>query len=143
LQKTRLGRALGLSVLVGLVLATGCVERRLLVRSDPPESEIFLDGQLVGRTDASGELEIGFDYYGTRVLVARSPGFVPGRMTVEVDPPWYQLFPLGLFSEVLWPGTIHDDHPVPIKLERRAGADDAARLEGQARQFRENQERRQ
>jgi hypothetical protein len=113
----------------------------MLVRCDPPQAEIFLDGHLEGRADADGRLEIPFDNYGTRTLVARAPGYVPTRQSVELEVPWYQVFPLGLFSDLLWPGTIRDDHSVDVTLVRRGKPRPAAELEAEASQFRIDQER--
>jgi hypothetical protein len=135
--------------LYGLLLAlclAGCVEHKLLVRSEPPGATIFVDGREVGDT-AEGPVEVPFDFYGTRVVTARKPGFVPARVEVELDPPWWQVFPLGFFTDVLWPGTIEDVHepaPVnPLTLEPRSEPDpDTDAVEARARHFAESAERR-
>lgn len=105
---------LALSVLPGML--TGCVERTLILRTDPPAAEVWVDGRHQGRTP----VEVPFESYGTRIVVARKPGHVPARVEVEVPAPWWQFPPFDLFADLLWPGTIEDRHEPPaIELVRR------------------------
>lgn len=111
-------------VVVGLGLVAGdlaCVERGLVVRSDPPGARIFLDGAPRGETPAA----IPFTYYGTREVVLRAPGRKTKRVVVHLDAPWYELMPIDFFAEVLWPGTIRDEHVVEVVLEPAPPAGDA------------------
>jgi hypothetical protein len=100
-------------------LLLGCVERELVVESEPVGTEIYVDGTLAGVTSHSAPVRVGFDFYGTRRVTARCSGYLPIRRDVELCVPWYQVFPLGFFSDVLWPGTIHDEHRVRLRLRRR------------------------
>lgn len=104
-----------------LSASSACVERRLIVRTDPPGAAVYVDGSLVGRSDPEeGSLEVPFVHYGTRRVVVRAAGRYPERRDVELAPPWYQYFPLGFFSELLWPGTLVDRHePAPFVLAPR------------------------
>ena len=110
---------LAISILL-LALLPGCVERALMIRSDPPGAKVFVDGTEVGTTPA----EIPFDHYGTREVMVRMEGaergeqaLAPETRLVKVSAPWYQWFPLDLASEFLWPGTIHDEHVIEFTLE--------------------------
>ena len=118
-----------------VVASLGCVERRLLVRTDPPEAEIYLDGRHRGRTDGAGPLVIPFLHYGTRTLVARRPGYAPVRRRVVLDPPWYQLPVLDLVTELLWPGTIRDERPLTLTLSPRGAPGDATAALRRAERF--------
>jgi PEGA domain len=114
----------------------GCVERKLLVRSDPPGARVYLDGRFRGTTGAgAGELSVPFEFYGSRRLVLRAEGYVPHSGRVELAPPWWQWFPLDLFVDVLWPGTVEDTHEVRVDLERRGSPGPAADVEARARAF--------
>ena len=70
----------------------------------------------MGRTPA----QIRFEHYGTyEVLLhpARSEGeeiYASVAREVTLRAPWYQWFPLDIFSEYLWPFTIEDIHRVEI-----------------------------
>ncbi len=125
------------------LLATGCVERILVVRSDPPGALVIVDGVEAGETGAERPVILPFETYGTRVVTVRKPGFVPRRREVPLDPPWYQYPPLDLFSDLLWPGTIEDVHEVELRLERRPtpAADPEALIE-RAEHFGDTMERR-
>ena len=104
------------------LLLGSCVERWLQVRSDPSGALVFLDGQEIGRTP----LKIPFDHYGTReVLLWVDPEDTPAEVdyqmvaqNLELKAPWYQWFPLDLFFEQLWPGTIVDSWEFDIRMPR-------------------------
>ncbi len=114
----------------------GCVERKLLLRSDPPGAEIYLDGVREGEIPPELPLEIGFEHYGVRLVEARLEGYQPLRRSLVLEPPWYQRFPLGFFSEVLWPGTLEDVHRVPpLQLKARQAPRGADEVVESAKRF--------
>lgn len=97
-----------------LLGAAGCVERKMLLRSDPPGAMITLDGQaLEKRTPA----EVPFDFGGTRAVTLSLPGHRVLETTAELTDPWFTYFPLDLGAEFLWPGTIEDVQTFDWKLE--------------------------
>ena len=100
-------------------LCPACVERKLFIRSDPPGAEVCLSGRKAGQTP----LTVPFDYYGTRDVEMRLDGCKAVRKHVEVPAPWYQYFPLDLFTDLLWPGTIEDVHEVFFVLEPYSAGD--------------------
>lgn len=112
-------RALLFPLLLALPLA-GCVERKFLVRSDPPGALVRINGVPAGRTP----LEIPFIHYGV-VRLEAAPVDVDGDGFPEYEgfsepfdlrPPWYQWFPLDFFSDNLWPATLRDRHEVILVL---------------------------
>lgn len=119
-------RSIGRTVLLLMVLAAGgggCVLRTLEVKSKPAGAVVYLDDQPVGKTP----LTLPFDYYGTRAIRVAKPGHRPHQGEVELDAPWYEWFPLDFFSEILWPGVIHDRHDYAVTLEKiEPNAADAA-----------------
>jgi hypothetical protein len=132
-------------VIVGVVLALagqGCVERQLVISTTPDGVELFVDGREVGTTIAGEPVAAPFDAYGTHTVVARKRGHVPVRCQVTVDPPWWQWFPLDFFTDVLWPGTVHDTHELTLTLSPRADPADADALERRARHLAEHEGRR-
>jgi len=104
------------------------------VRSDPPGAVVYVDGRHRGAAEGDG-LVVPFDFYGTRVVVARKDGYRPLRREVPLDPPWYQYPPFDLFADLLWPGTIEDVHRVDLALERRPPPPTPEALEARARSF--------
>ncbi|HBP22047.1 MAG TPA: hypothetical protein DEA08_30220 [Planctomycetes bacterium] len=118
-----------------LLLASGCVERELVVASEPEGTEVFVDGVLAGTTAKGQPVRVPFDFYGTRQVTGRCAGYRPVRRDVELCVPWYQVIPLGLVTDLLWPGTIRDEHHVTLRLERRGEAPPAAEVAEQAQDF--------
>lgn len=124
------------------VMTSGCMERVLVVRSDPPGAVVYVDGQPRGTTSAGQPVEVPFDAYGTRTVIVRREGYVPTRRQVELKVPWYQYFPIGLVTDLLWPGTIRDEHRVELKLKRRGPPRPAKELAKDGRHFVASQEQR-
>ena len=102
-----------LSVLAILALLTGCVERTLILRSDPPGATVVVNGDEAGVAPA----KLHFDTYGTFEVVMSAPHYHRLRALVPVQPPWYEQIPFDFFSETLWPGMILDEHLVTLKLD--------------------------
>ena len=130
-----------LLLLLLLPLAPACVERELVIETSEP-AEVFVDGDLIGTTTLELPIRLAFEDYGTRQVTARAEGFLPARKAVELEVPWYQIIPLGLFSDVLWPGTIRDEHRVRIMLTRRGEPRAASEVASEARAFAEGGETR-
>ena len=121
-------RTSGLAWLFVLPLClTGCVERQLLIESDPPGARVYINEEYRGETP----LQIEYLQYGSRLIEMRLAGFVPERFQHPVPAPWYQWFPLDLVTDVFIPFTIHDERQVErtLKLEPPVRNDDARREE--------------
>jgi len=107
------------AVAAAVVAAGGCVERKMMIRSDPPGAVITLDGErLPDRTPA----EVPFDFGGTRGVTLSAPGYRLCEATAEVEDPWFTYFPLDVFAQFLWPGTIEDVQTFDFALERYGSA---------------------
>lgn len=98
--------------LITLFVATGCVRRRLLVRSNPPGASVYVDKQLIGTTPTASS----FTYYGTREIEVVADGFRTEKVLRSISPPWYQIPPFDFFSETLWPWEVRDERIVDITL---------------------------
>lgn len=105
-----------LGCILAAFLGTGCVERILQVRSDPPGARVYVNGEDAGETPCDHP----FTFYGTVDVVVRAPGTVSSRKLVSLSPPWYQIFPLDLVTDVIVPWTIRDVHEVRIELRSPA-----------------------
>lgn len=115
----------------------GCVERELVVETSEP-AEVFVDGERIGTSSAEAPVRLAFEDYGTRQVTARAPGFTPARSAFELEVPWYQVFPIGFFSDVLWPGTIRDEHLLRLTLTRRGEPRPANEIASEAKAFAED-----
>ncbi|MCC6508077.1 MAG: PEGA domain-containing protein [Pirellulaceae bacterium] len=98
--------------LLVLVAISGCVRRRLTVRTNPPGALIYVDRQLIGPSPAS----TSFIYWGTRHIEAVGDGYRTEKVLRTFYPKWYQIPPLDFFSETLWPWEIRDQRVVDITM---------------------------
>ena len=99
--------------LLALLALTGCVERMVAIRSEPPGAAVFLDGERVGETP----VEVPYTWYGTRELIVEKRGFREIRRELPLGTPWYQIPPLDFVTDVLIPFTITDRTEVDLTLE--------------------------
>jgi PEGA domain len=106
------GRLAIVALLVAVGVNSGCVYRRLIVRSDPPGARVLIDGQEVGYTPTG----IPFTYYGTRRLTLVKPGFETHSELVTIPPPWYQYEPLDFISDNFLPEHVADRHEISWQL---------------------------
>ena len=121
-------RLLLLALLIPLSVPPGCVERKLLIRTEPPGAVVLLDNKVVG----TSPLEESFTFYGARKVEARWDPFLStterfrtAGETRYLNAPWYQWFGLDLFFEFIWPFTITDERVFEFKLEPLEVEDDA------------------
>jgi hypothetical protein len=106
------GRFAIVALLAAVCFGSGCVYRRIIVRSDPPGARVLIDGQEVGYTPTG----IPFTYYGTRRLTIIKPGFETHSELVTIPPPWYQYVPLDFVSDNFLPEHVADRHDINWQL---------------------------
>jgi hypothetical protein len=142
-RRTR-GRTATHAIALATALATtGCVERYLVIDSNPTGARVVINGQpqqviVDGKPqDAVTPMVFKFDHYGTFRFDAWLPEKPATTQWVEVDTPWWQWFPLDLFSELFSPATHVDrrqvmltfaDEPSPAPAERDVLLERAAAL---------------
>jgi hypothetical protein len=137
-------RARGACVRAGLIVAigaialsqSGCVRRRLTVRTMPENALIVVDDRPIGRSPVS----TSFQYYGTRKIQAVKDGYETVTIQEKISPPWYQWPGIDFVAENIWPREIRDERAVELELEpqkvvpRDRVIADAERLRGASRQ---------
>jgi len=129
------------------LIPAACVERKMVLRSDPPGAVAYVDDERVGVTPC----ETPFSHYGTRRVVLEyhresflkanggvaPPGFEAGFQRVEADAPlgipWYQWPVFDLITEIAIPFTLTDAQvfdyalapadPLPTRPEDREALD--------------------
>jgi hypothetical protein len=113
-----------------LAATAGCVERKMVIRSDPPGALISLDGK---DTELRTPAEIPFDFGGTRAVTLSAPGHRILETTAELDDPWFTYFPLDIGADLLWPGTIEDVQAFDYVLQPYGQLTDEMRAEAKKR----------
>ena len=76
-------------------LLTGCVHRRMTIRSDPPDALVIVDGEEIGHTPVA----MDFTYYGTREITLVKDGYETLTVMQKVPAPWYQILPFEFFAD--------------------------------------------
>ncbi len=112
-------RSFQLLILVAIIFAfSGCVTRSITVETNPSNALVYLDNELIGESPVT----VPFTYYGTRKIMIEKKD-EDGLLTHEraiafekIKAPTYEVFPLDLFSELLWPFKLKDDHVLSYNL---------------------------
>ncbi len=97
-----------------LLLLTGCVERRMYITSRPAGAEVYIDGEYAGQTP----LRLPFSHYGTHDVTFRETQHVSVIKKWTLSPPFYQWFPIDLFTEWLLPVTLVDQQRLDVEMEQ-------------------------
>lgn len=91
---------------------SGCVRRRLTVRSNPPGALVFIDDQEIGFTPVSTP----FTYYGTRNIKLVKDGFETLAVKQKFKTPWYEVPPVDFVTENFWPKELRDERTLDFQL---------------------------
>ena len=91
---------------------SGCVRRRMTVRTNPPGATVSVDNQVIGTTPAA----TNFVYYGSREFRIEKDGYRTETIVQKIHPPWYEFPGLDFISETLWPGEIRDERIIDVEL---------------------------
>ena len=98
--------------LAAVVAGSGCVQRRMTIRSNPPGALVYVDDYQIGTTPVSTD----FVYYGTRKIRLVKDGYETLTVRQPFPIPWYEVFPLDFVTENLWPGEIRDERVVDLAM---------------------------
>ncbi|MEQ8847680.1 PEGA domain-containing protein [Botrimarina sp.] len=115
-SRLRVSRLARVALILPVVIAatTGCVRRRLTVRSNPPGALVHVDNQRIGTTPCS----LDYVYYGTREIRLSAPGYETLTVNQPIPAPWYQTPGIDFISENLVPARIEDSRTVSYNLQR-------------------------
>lgn len=105
--------ALFVCLAAACLLTSGCVRRRMTIRSFPPGAQVFVDDQEIGTTPCSAS----FVYYGTRKLTLIKDGYKTETVWQSFNAPWYQYPPLDFVTENLLINEIRDERVVDVQLQ--------------------------
>jgi len=113
-QGERRGSGWLLAILaLSLVLSAGCVQRRLIIRSQPPGAMVYVDDYQIGPTP----IATSFTYYGTRKIRLVKDGYQTLTVYERIDPPWYQIPPIDFFAENVLGREIRDTRVLEYQLQ--------------------------
>jgi hypothetical protein len=105
-------RFYAIACLILLASSSGCIRKRMTIRSNPPGAMVYIDKQQVGLTPAS----TSFVYYGTRNVEIVRDGYRTEKFFRKVGPPWYAIPPFDFVAETLWPFELRDQRVIDVQL---------------------------
>lgn len=94
------------------LMSTGCVRRRMTIRSYPAGAQVFVDDREIGTTPCS----TSYVYYGKRNVMLVKDGYKTERLVHQFTVPWYEYVPLDFFNENLNPYEIRDERTINVTL---------------------------
>ena len=100
-------------LLLAICSLSGCVSRRMTIRSDPPGALVELDGQRLGYTP----LSVDFTYYATREIILSKVGYEPLTIQQPVPAPWYQHFPIDFVTDNFLLTQVTNRHDFTYRLQ--------------------------
>ena len=95
-----------LSVALSLIILSGCVERTITVRTDPPGALLTVNEVPHGRTPVT----FPFTWYGQYRVLVEHPQYQTLQTSRQVPAPLYQWPGIDFICEVLLPFEFHDHH---------------------------------
>jgi hypothetical protein len=95
-----------------MVASSGCVRRRMMVRTNPPGATVSIDNQVIGTSPAASP----FVYYGTREFRIEKDGYRSETIRRRFNPPWYEFPVIDFVAETLWPGEIRDERIIDVEM---------------------------
>ncbi len=114
MKPNRISKILVASLFVAsLVCSAGCVQRRLIIRSQPEGAFVTIDRQAIGRTP----LSVPYTYSGTREIQLEKDGFKTVKVQQRIDPTWYEKFPVSFVTENFWPRELRDERLLEFQME--------------------------
>jgi len=109
-------RRVALLTACAVVMAAGCVQRRMTIRSNPPGALVYVDDYQLGTTPVSHD----FVYYGTRKIRLVKDGYETLTVRQPFPVPWYEIFPLDFVTENLIPWEVRDERVVDLAMQPAA-----------------------
>ena len=116
-----------------LTVSFGCVERRLMISSDPPGALVYLNDQEVGRTP----LKVPFKWYGTYDVRVEQAGYQTLETQQAAEQPWWEYPGPDLIAEAVPGNDVELYWHFKLNEAKPAGEVDVDRVLGYAKQLRE------
>ncbi len=99
-------------LIVTVCSLTGCMHRRMTIRSSPPGAFVYVENREIGVTPCATD----FTYYGTREFRLVKAGYETLVVKRTFNSPWYQIPPLDFFSDNFAFQEIRDERIVDFQL---------------------------
>ena len=107
---------------VAVLFFAGCVERKMMITSEPSGADVWVNEQWHGKTP----YELPFKHYGVFSVRLEAKGYYPMYVKEPVSAPLYEKPGLDLISEAAIPGTIQDNRAMHYVLQKIEAPDEVS-----------------
>ena len=101
--------------LSGVLLLSGCLERKLTINTAPQGALVTLNDEEIG----SSPVTVSFEWYGDYEVRIQKEGFETLKTHRRLEGPWYDKFPFDFFAGVLNPQRIVDSYEWTFTLAEK------------------------
>ena len=124
MNRSRKNRSLDETIFILAICCTfclsGCVQRRLIVKTQPEGAFVSVGNQPVGYSPVS----VPFTYYGTREFKIEKDGYQTINVQERIRPKWYLTFPISFFTENFSPREIRDQRIFDFQMQPKMMTDE-------------------
>ena len=107
--------AISLLLLLVALTPSGCMSRRITVRTQPSGALVEMNGKRLGTSPVS----TNFTYYGDNEFKVSMPGFETAVVQQPTHAPWYQVPPLDFITDNFLPFRVRDHREYTYSLTPR------------------------
>ncbi len=133
---THSARVICLAAAICVLAMTGCVERRMIIRSNPEGAFVSIDRQPIGYTP----VVVPHTYYGTREIQLEKDGYKVTKVQQRIRPPRWDRFPISFFTNNFAGRELRNETLLEFQLEPRIQPNENLLLD-RANQLRDNIQR--
>jgi hypothetical protein len=101
--------------LTGVLLLSGCLERKLTINTAPQGAIVALNDEEIGTSPVT----VSFEWYGDYEVRIKKEGFETLKTHRQLKGPWYDKFPFDFFAGVLNPKRIVDSYEWTFTLAEK------------------------
>ncbi|MHC4165750.1 MAG: PEGA domain-containing protein [Planctomycetota bacterium] len=101
--------------LVAVLAASGCVERKLTINTEPQGALVVLNDEEIGESPTT----VNFDWYGHYNIRISKEGYETLSTHRELKAPLHDEFPFDFFAQIVNPNRIVDSYEWTFELSPR------------------------
>ena len=105
--------AVAIALVVSALSITGCITRHYVIETRPSNARVVIDGEDAGLSP----IVRPFMHYGTREFIISHEGHQRLKVWQDINPPWYQRFPIDFVVEMIWPWQVEELELFVYELE--------------------------
>lgn len=131
MAKGKMRGVVALLVFVTLGFSLGCVERKMVITTDPPGATVVVNQTWSGTTPYT----LKFKHYGTYSIRIEKPGYYPLDLKEPLAAPFYEQPGVDLVSEAMIPKKVYDVRELHYVLQKIEDTDEVKDIVARSEAF--------